>query len=181
MAKTIKFNLVCDGYQVRTLDDLRNHFSIEDILQYYRDKVLEKWLTVRGYTEELEAVKSIQSDSPLETIERLVSIFDVETDKQKIEYATSIIRYREDRIECEKLQRNNDSEVRVFYNRYFEKYEKLKTDIMKNPLNKPIIQAAINEIVNRYADIFDMPPRLCRKRLNRQGHSSASGGRPPCC
>ena len=58
--KTIKFNLVCDNHQIRTLDDLRNHFSVEDVLQYFRDKVLEKWLTVRGYTDELEAVKNIE-------------------------------------------------------------------------------------------------------------------------
>lgn len=75
MAKTIKFNLVCDGYQVRTLDDLRNHFSIEDLLQYFRDKVLEKWLCVRGYNEELEAIKKITVTSPYDVIKELVSIF----------------------------------------------------------------------------------------------------------
>ena len=66
--KTIKFNLVCDNHQIRTLDDLRNHFSVEDVLQYFRDKVLEKWLTVRGYTDELEAVKNIKGGSPLDII-----------------------------------------------------------------------------------------------------------------
>ena len=159
MAKTIKFNLVCDGYQVRTLEDLRNHFSIEDILQYYRDKVLEKWLAVRSFTEELEAVKLIQSDSDLEIIERLVSIFNVEIDKERIEYATSIIRYRETREECVRQQKEKDIEVSTLYDQYLGGYEKLKADIKENPRNKSIIQAAIDQIVSHYAVIFSMDYR----------------------
>ena len=75
-----------------------DHFSIEDILQYFRDKVLEKWLCVRGYNEELEAIKKITSTSPYDIIKELVSIFNIESDKDKIEYSTSIITYRESRI-----------------------------------------------------------------------------------
>lgn len=30
MAKTIKFNLICDNTPVRTIEDLQNNFSIED-------------------------------------------------------------------------------------------------------------------------------------------------------
>ena len=36
MAKTIKFNLICDNTPVRTIEDLQNNFSIEDVLNYYR-------------------------------------------------------------------------------------------------------------------------------------------------
>lgn len=35
MAKTIKFNLDCDDHSIRTIEDLREHFSVEDILNYY--------------------------------------------------------------------------------------------------------------------------------------------------
>ncbi len=34
MAKTVKSNLICDGNPVRTVDDLRENFPIEDILAY---------------------------------------------------------------------------------------------------------------------------------------------------
>lgn len=54
MAKTIKFNLICDDKPVRTIEDLQNNFSIEDVLSYYNNKLLQRWLEVRGYTEELE-------------------------------------------------------------------------------------------------------------------------------
>ncbi len=36
MAKTIKFNLILDGNPVRDIEDLRDNFSIEDILEVYK-------------------------------------------------------------------------------------------------------------------------------------------------
>lgn len=59
MAKTIKFNLICDGYPVRTLDELREHFSIEDVLTYHRSGMLQRWLEVRGFTKALDAVREV--------------------------------------------------------------------------------------------------------------------------
>ncbi len=159
MVKTIKFNLVCDNYQVRTLEDLRNHFSIEDVLQYYRDGVLEKWLFVRGYINELNAIKQIANSSPLDIINSLVGIFKVEEDPEKIQYSTSIIKYREDRIlaienESEKLSNSNS-----LYREYFDRYEKLTKDILDSPKDKVRIQAAITEIVNQYSWIFNIDYR----------------------
>ncbi len=57
MAKTIKFNLICDNTPVRTIEDLQNNFSIEDVLNYYRNGLLCRWLKVRGYEEELKRWK----------------------------------------------------------------------------------------------------------------------------
>ena len=57
MAKTIKFNLICDNTPVRTIEDLQNNFSIEDVLDYYRNGLLCRWLKVRGYEEELKKVE----------------------------------------------------------------------------------------------------------------------------
>ena len=157
--KTIKFNLVCDNHQIRTLEELRNHFSIEDVLQYYRDKVLEKWLTVRGYTVELEAVKNIKGGSPLDIITKLVAIFNVETDKQKIEYATSIIQYREDRILAKEKFDKENQQSEYFYDDYFQKYAQLKWDILRNNNNKTKIQTAIQEISDHYKLVFRMDYR----------------------
>ena len=44
MAKTIKFNLICDGYPARTIEDLQDHFSVEDLLDYYEKGLLAKRL-----------------------------------------------------------------------------------------------------------------------------------------
>ena len=49
MAKTIKFNLICDNKPIRTIEDLRENFSIEDVLEYYNNGLLQHWLLVYGY------------------------------------------------------------------------------------------------------------------------------------
>ena len=66
MAKTIKFNLICDNNPIRTIDDLQNNFSIEDVLAYYNNQLLHRWLEVRDYKEELEKVRAITVDKPVE-------------------------------------------------------------------------------------------------------------------
>ena len=48
MAKTIKFNLICDNTPVRTIEDLQNNFSIEDVLNYYYNGLLCRWLRRRA-------------------------------------------------------------------------------------------------------------------------------------
>ena len=74
MAKTIKFNLTCDGKPIRTLEDLRNNFSVEDVLPYYQNGLLQRWLDVRGFTDELNAVNAISSRDEIEIIKSLVKI-----------------------------------------------------------------------------------------------------------
>lgn len=77
MAKTIKFNLICDEKPIRTIEDLQNNFSIEDVLEYYNNKLLHRWLSVRGYAAELEKVSAITSQEPMEIIKELIRIFDI--------------------------------------------------------------------------------------------------------
>lgn len=84
MAKTIKFNLICDKNPVRTIEDLQNNFSVEDILGYYQDGLLKKWLMVRGYTEQLEKVNRIREKDPMKILAELIRIFDMEQDNEKI-------------------------------------------------------------------------------------------------
>ncbi|MCD8248479.1 MAG: hypothetical protein LUC60_01245 [Lachnospiraceae bacterium] len=86
MAKTIKFNLICDGNPVRTIEDLQNNFSVEDILGYYHNKLLHRWLEVRGYEDELRKVSEIVAIDDMEVIKRLVEIFDVAADKNMLKY-----------------------------------------------------------------------------------------------
>jgi len=99
MAKTIKFNLICDNKPIRTIEDLQNNFSIEDVLAYYNNKLLHRWLEVRDYKEELEKVRAIMMDKPIEIIKELIKIFKVTTDDKKIEEGVYILEYLEKRKE----------------------------------------------------------------------------------
>lgn len=159
MAKTIKFNLVCDNHQVRTLEDLRNYFSIEDVLQYYKDKILEKWLDVRGYNDELEAVRLIKLTNPNDIIKALVRVFNVEIDEQKIDYVTSVLEYREKRVIADRNCVDRENLSHELLANYFLKYEELKNEIKNDPFSKSKIQAIIHEIEMQYQQVFDMDYR----------------------
>lgn len=154
MAKTIKFNLVCDGHQVRTLEDLRNNFCIEDILQYYKDGMLEKWLRVRGYLTELDAMKKIRSDLSQDIIREIIPILGLNISHEAIECAVSTIKYKENRILAEEQYMKQKHASDALYARYFKHYESLINDILENPRDKAKIQAIIKEIVEEYAWIF---------------------------
>lgn len=80
MAKEIKFNLVCDGFPVRTIDELREHFSVEDIAQHYfgENQLLIKWLKIRGYNEYIEKIDKIVSQERNFVIKSLCEIFSIE-------------------------------------------------------------------------------------------------------
>ena len=81
MAKTIKFNLICDQKPVRTIEDLQQNFSIEDVLAYYHNGLLERWLRVRGYVEQLEKVTAIVETKDIDIIKKLIEIFEVAADE----------------------------------------------------------------------------------------------------
>jgi len=57
--KQIKFNLILDGKPVRSIEELQNNFNLDDILDYFFNGLLEKWLKVRKYNSFLEQVKKI--------------------------------------------------------------------------------------------------------------------------
>lgn len=97
MAKTIKFNLICDGNPIRTIEDLQNHFSIEDVLDYYNNQLLHRWLKVRGYNKELEAVSALSCTEPVEIIKELIRVFEVDADPEKVEESVYILKYLNER------------------------------------------------------------------------------------
>ena len=61
MKKTIKFDLPIDGVKVRTVNELRDHFTV-DVLEFFRDGRLEKWLHARQLDYELTAVQALSND-----------------------------------------------------------------------------------------------------------------------
>ena len=76
MAK-VKFNLIFNGNPIRTLEELRENFSVEDALSDYQDGRLERWLEARWFREELAQVQAIQATDRLGILAALVRIFDV--------------------------------------------------------------------------------------------------------
>lgn len=159
MAKTIKFNLICDDKPVRTTEDLQNNFSVEDVLDHYNSKLLHRWLEVRGYTKELEAVSAINSSNSLYIVTELIKIFDVATDKDEIEKSVYMFQALEDRKKaCATYEKENYETTRVVDD-YAANYLKLVNEIIDNPNDIALIKANIASIVKHYPLMLELNHR----------------------
>lgn len=159
MAKTIKFNLICDNNPIRTIDDLQNNFSIEDVLAYYNNQLLHRWLEVRDYKEELEKVRAITVDKPVEVVKELIKIFGVISDDKKIEEGVYILEYLEERKELCSIYEKENYKTKNIIEDYETGYWQLVDEILKNPQDAAIIKANISEIVSNYAWILKLNHR----------------------
>lgn len=159
MAKTIKFNLICDNKPIRTIDDLQNNFSIEDVMGYYNNKLLHRWLEVRDYKEELEKVKSITVDRPIEIVKELIKIFNVVSDDKKIEEGIYILEYLEERKELCSIYEKENYTTRKIIEDYETGYRQLVDGILMNPQDAAVIKANISEMVCNYAWILKLNHR----------------------
>ena len=65
MAKKIRFPLkLADDAQVRTLDELREHFDLEAIVGYYKSGKLLTWLEDRYLEGEAESIRALDDAAP---------------------------------------------------------------------------------------------------------------------
>lgn len=156
MAKTIKFNLILDGNLVRTIEDLRNNFSIEDIIELYRNGILQRWLDVRGYSELLKKVIDINVDSNIEIAENLIKIFGVEIDNEKIKKGITILDYlKKKRMQLDKYSKLN-FELNTIINNYHSEYANIIFDIIKNRDDMFKIKTDIKKIEKNYIQLFNL-------------------------
>lgn len=159
MAKTIKFNLICDNKPIRTIEDLQNNFSIEDVLAYYNNQLLHRWLEVRDYKEELEKVRAITLDKPVEVVKELIKIFRVISDDKKIEEGVYILEYLEERKELCSIYEKENYKTKSIIEDYETGYWQLVDGIQENPQDVAIIKANISAMVSDYAWILKLNHR----------------------
>ena len=159
MAKTIKFNLICDQKPVRTIEDLQNNFSIEDVLAYYRNGLLTRWLEVRGYVEELEKVNAIPEVDSLSIIKALIKIFNVTKDDNEIEQDIYILKYLEEQKERLDCYRKENFKKQSIIDDYATGYQQLVDGILQNSNDVALIKANIKEIVNNYSWVLKLNHR----------------------
>ena len=82
--KKIKFPLeMADHTKVTNLDDLRAHFDLESVMEYYKSGKLQTWLEDRYFEEEAEAV-SVLDETASDFQAQLCKIFGVEYSGQSV-------------------------------------------------------------------------------------------------
>ena len=77
-----KFNIICNGEPVSTMEELRSNFSVTDILGYYNNYTLHKWLEVHGYKEELDKINAVDVQDKNELVIKLMEIFRVNVESK---------------------------------------------------------------------------------------------------
>ena len=159
MAKTIKFNLICDDKPVRTIEDLQNNFSIEDVLTYYDNQLLHRWLSVRGYNKELDEVTAITCEKPIEIIKKLIDIFNVDCDGKKVEENIYMLEHLEQRKQIYAIYEKGKNIEQNIIENYLTRYKQLVEGILANRNDAAKIKANIAEIVNNYDWILELNQR----------------------
>jgi len=81
--KLIKFDLPIDGVKVKTIEELREHFTPE-ILDHFRSGLLAKWLVSRKLQDELEALKALDGAEDPALLKGLCDVFGIEADEAVI-------------------------------------------------------------------------------------------------
>lgn len=97
--RRIKFALnLKDSEQVRSLEELQEHFDLEKIIGYYQDGKLLTWLEDRFYDDEADEIKKLSGDES-DLGEQLCRIFHVEhLSGQNIDEPETIA-WRKERLE----------------------------------------------------------------------------------
>ncbi|WP_296557325.1 hypothetical protein [uncultured Acetobacterium sp.] len=154
MAKTIKFNLILDGHPVRNLEGLQAHFSIEDMLMYYKNGLLLRWLDVREYRSQHDAVKIIQKTTDQEIISELIKIFELEMEESSIEKAIAIYAHQEEtRWLNEEYQKNAFQKNQIILD-YHSGYDALIEHMIENMENMALLKADVLILEQEYLGLF---------------------------
>ncbi len=156
MSKTVKFNLILDGYPVRNIEGLQEHFSIEDMLGYYNNGILARWLEVRNYSEQLEKVRAITKSGMKEIARELVSIFEIETDDGQVEKALAIFSYLEEERMVNQKYRENAYKKSEIINDYHVGYDALIQHMIDNRSDMALLKADVLELERTYFGLFQL-------------------------
>lgn len=150
MAKTIKFNLICDDTPIRTIEDLQEHFCIDDILPYYRKGLLQRWLEVRGYADYSEKIKAIKAKAPSEIIFALAQIFNIPANAEQVKKDTYIWELRSQRAAQLQAEAAANVDAQKKVTEYLLGYAKWVT-ALDNAGNDPsLVQAIVTGITEEY-------------------------------
>lgn len=149
MAKLIKFKLPCGEYRARTIEDLQEHFLIEDVWKHYQTRHLQRWLEVHGYEKELKEVEQITSEDSIEILADLMHIFNIEPNEDKIGEGLDILQCTFDFFKryYEVTQLEHMTEW------YYPRYKQLVNYILTNSSDVLLIKAVIRKLYNNYLDI----------------------------
>lgn len=155
MAKTIKFNLILDNYPVRNLEGLQKHFSIEDMLHYFSNGLLLRWLDVRGYQDQFDAVSAIDPEKDTRAIiAELIRIFEIKVEAEDIEKGISILSYLEEEKALNVIYKENAFSKKQIIDDYHAGYESLISHMEEFCDDMAMLKADAIQLEREYLALF---------------------------
>ncbi|CCF81656.1 hypothetical protein [Helicobacter bizzozeronii] len=155
--KLAKFALTCDGEKITSLDQLKEHFNLLDVLEHYKTNTLWRWLRSRDYENELRGVEAITATQDTEILSALCGVFGVEADLQAIQEMPENQKHMEEkaalRAEIETLK----AQIQALQSATEEKsesYDTLKKKLLKA---KGLVtgRIALKELLKNHADLLE--------------------------
>lgn len=126
MMKQVKFNLYVDQQKIRTIEELKGHFNIDDLIEWYEQGVLQKWLSVRNYEEQFGKINGIDSDNKFEIATQLIATFQFSEEQSR--KALDSLNYR---INYSNQNTNKTEDSNEILQKYFARYEELKEILLE--------------------------------------------------
>lgn len=155
MSKKIKFDLLFkDEIRVTNVSELRDNFYIDDILNYYQNGTLYRWLINLGEEELAEKIQNITNDVTLEElITQLAETFSLKSSSDEIKAATYAYQYVKNTVGSDDNQSSN-VDIKAIHS-YIDGYNKLLEE-MKTTKNLKILVSQAQQLMEFYQDIFDL-------------------------
>ena len=156
MAKTVKFNLKFGEVHIRTVTDLQKNFAMEDVLAHFENGLLLKFLERRGYKEYAAKVAELaEKKSGMDDVTRsLISIFDIDEDKEAVDEYFEALRLRRDRQSAYEAYAKGAANEREVVERYFSEYEKIVNELIADKDDLGKIKALTRELLDTYMPIL---------------------------
>ena len=142
MSKTIKFNLRLDEKGVRNIEGIRENFCVEDMLDHFKNKVLHKWLELRGYDDILSQVKEIKETNNFDIVKNLIDIFKIEVDEDSLTKKLYSLNYWEDRKSYLVEMKNDNHEAKKIISDHFREFKELEKKMLKESSYPQLVQLA---------------------------------------
>lgn len=186
MAKIPKFNLTMDGELVRSIEELQNNFSVDDILDHFESKRLHKWLKSRGFTDYLTKVEAIEYDDKTASIKPLMDIFEIDYSDEDLSNILDQLKYvpttashtalvpvstaqaASEKFPVAPLSKEVSGSVNLDYES--QKYDELVNEIINDPENLELIKKNIDLLASKYYAFFSRDALYLFHKLSKRSH-----------
>ena len=171
MAKTVKFNMRFGDSLIRTVEDLQDNFSMEDVIAHYENGLLKKFLERRGYADFAQKIEELPSKELADDslARELVSIFHIDADKDTVDEYAEILRLRRENQAAYEAYAQGEMKAREAVEKYFADYDKLVNCLIENKNELGKIRAGVQELLDTYSRILEKDWRALYVRLEDSG------------